>query len=151
MYRSSYCIMCLCLALFGIALAFIPAEVGWAGAIVVMAAGATCSFLVVRDVISKRVAQWVLGGMFLTLLTPALAFAAETPGGWDLFGIPLITLAIGAIAGLFLALKWLAPKTEAKWDDSIVDVVEGACDALGVDPDEVAKRSLGKLKKKVIK
>ena len=69
----------------------------------------------------------------------------------EIMGISLITLGLGVLGGAFLALKWLAPKTEAKWDDSVLDVVEGACGTLGVDPDELAKKSLGRLKKKVVK
>jgi len=69
----------------------------------------------------------------------------------EIFGISILTLILGLLAGGFLGLKWLAPKTEAKWDDSIIDVVEGACDTLGVDPDELAKKSLGRLKRKVLK
>ena len=69
----------------------------------------------------------------------------------EFMGISLITLIAGLLAGGFLALKWGAPKTSAEWDDSIVDVIEGTCDALGVDPDELAKRSLGRLKSKFVK
>ena len=69
----------------------------------------------------------------------------------ELFGISVISLVLGIIGGGWLALKGLAPKTEAKWDDSIVDVIEGIANTLEVDPDELAKKSLGKLKDKTIK
>jgi len=69
----------------------------------------------------------------------------------ELFGISVISLVLGIIGGGWLALKWFAPKTEAKWDDSIVDVIEGIANTLEVDPDELAKKSLGKLKDKTIK
>lgn len=69
----------------------------------------------------------------------------------EIFGISILTLILGILAGIFLALKRVAPKTEAKWDDSIIDTVEGVCDTIGVDPDELAQKSLGKLKRKVLK
>lgn len=69
----------------------------------------------------------------------------------EIMGISVITLVLGVLAGAYMAVKWIAPKTETKWDDSIIDVIEGACDTLGVDPDELAKKSLGRLKRKVLK
>jgi hypothetical protein len=69
----------------------------------------------------------------------------------EVFGISIITLILGLLAGAWMALKWAAPKTSAEWDDSIVDVVEGACSTLGVDPDDLAKMSLGRLKSKIVK
>lgn len=69
----------------------------------------------------------------------------------EIFGASVLTLAIGLLGGLWFALKFLAPKTEWEWDDRIVDIVEGAAETLNVDPDELAKKSTGKLKKVLIK
>jgi len=69
----------------------------------------------------------------------------------EVFGISILSLVLGVLGGAFLGLKWLAPKTEAKWDDSIIDVVEGVAETMGVDPDELAGKSLGRLKKKILK
>jgi hypothetical protein len=67
-------------------------------------------------------------------------------------GFELIVAAVVSIlAGAFLTLKAVAPKTETKWDDRIVDVVEGIAKELGVDPDELASKSVNKLKKEIVK
>lgn len=69
----------------------------------------------------------------------------------EVMGISVLTIALAVLAGIYLGLKFIAPRTKVEWDDSIIDVVEGAADVLGVDPEELAKRSLGKLKAKVVK
>ena len=69
----------------------------------------------------------------------------------EIFGIGLITLILGALGGGFIALKVIAPRTEAKWDDKILDVIEGVTNHLELDADDLAATSLGKLKKQIIK
>jgi hypothetical protein len=69
----------------------------------------------------------------------------------ELFGISIVTLVLGLLAGAWMALKWAAPKTSVEWDDSIVDVIEGACATMGMDPDELAEKSLGRLKSRIVK
>ncbi len=60
----------------------------------------------------------------------------------------------GFVLGASLAwilLKIVAPKTETKWDDKIVDIIEGIALEAGIDIDEVVKKSTGKLKQEIIK
>jgi len=69
----------------------------------------------------------------------------------EIIGISAITLGAGIAGGIFLGAKWLAPKTDTKWDDKAVDIIEGAANMLGVSPDDLAERSTGKLKEEVVK
>jgi len=60
----------------------------------------------------------------------------------------------GVIIGaslLWIMLKVIAPKTETKWDDRIVDIIEGMASEANLDLDEIAKKSTGKLKEQIIK
>jgi hypothetical protein len=63
----------------------------------------------------------------------------------------IVSVVVAVLAGAFLALKAAAPKTKTEWDDKVVDVIEGIAKELGVDPDELAAKSVGKLKKEVVK
>lgn len=70
--------------------------------------------------------------------------------GIEVLGVGLLTLVLGVLGGGFLALRLFAPRTETQWDDRLVDVVEGVANHLELDPDELAKKSYGKLKKAVV-
>ncbi len=70
----------------------------------------------------------------------------------------LTQLASGGIGGfiigaalIWILLKTIAPKTETKWDDKIVDIIEGMAAEADIDIDEIAKKSTGKLKEQIIK
>jgi len=65
--------------------------------------------------------------------------------------LSITTIVLGVLGCVFLITKRIAPKTETKWDDHLVDVIEGISETVGVDPDEAAKRSAGKLKKRIIR
>ena len=69
----------------------------------------------------------------------------------EVFGFSILSSVLGLLGGGWLALKFLAPKTKWEWDDRIVDIIEGEAETLGVDPDELAKKSTGRLKKTIIK
>lgn len=139
-----------CFAVFSLGLAWaLPIQA--AALILGVLAAAACVWLCARTKWSNPV--WLpMSAGAMVLMLPAVALAAESgPSGISLLGVPLLTLGLGVLGGGYLALKFIAPKTEAKWDDQILDVVEGAADTLGVDPEELAKKSAGRLKKKLIK
>ena len=68
----------------------------------------------------------------------------------ELFGSGIGGFIIGA-ALVWIFLKTVAPKTETKWDDKIVDIIEGMAAESNIDIDEIAKKSTGKLKEQIIK
>lgn len=69
----------------------------------------------------------------------------------EVFGISISVAAICLVLGGFLGVRFLAPRTEAKWDDKVLDQLEGLFTVMGVDPDEAAKKSFGKLKSQILK
>lgn len=68
----------------------------------------------------------------------------------ETIGISALTLILGVFGGGFFVLKFMAPKTETKWDDKALDVIEGVANHLELDPDQLAAKSYGKLKKELI-
>lgn len=62
-----------------------------------------------------------------------------------------IVIVLGILGFAWMWIKKNADDTKQEWDDSIVDMVEGLSNELGFDPDELARKSTGKLKKRVIK
>lgn len=49
----------------------------------------------------------------------------------------------------WLILREVAPKTKWDWDDDVLNVVEGLIEQAGYDPDALAKKARGKLKKRL--
>lgn len=69
----------------------------------------------------------------------------------EFMGLSIVMIVPAVAAGAWLGLKVLAPRTEAKWDDQLIDIVEGTAEALNVNPDDLAHKSLGRLKQKIVK
>lgn len=65
------------------------------------------------------------------------------------FVINLIQIIIGFLGGGYLTLKIIAPRTKTKKDDHLLDTIDGICNEFNIDPDIMAKKSLGRLKKKL--
>ncbi len=72
-------------------------------------------------------------------------------GSTTTFLISGISGFIIGVSLLWIMLKVIAPKTETKWDDRIVDIIEGMAAETNIDIDEIAKKSTGKLKEQIIK
>jgi hypothetical protein len=68
----------------------------------------------------------------------------------ETIGVSALTLVLGIFGGGFFVLRFAAPRTETTWDDKALDVIEGVANYLELDPDELAAKSYGNLKKKLI-
>ena len=69
----------------------------------------------------------------------------------EFLGMSIITIILGVAGGVWLTLKFVAPRTENEWDDRFVDIVEGLCEENGIDDEELARKATGKLKRKIVK
>jgi len=67
----------------------------------------------------------------------------------EFLGIPIIVLVLGLLGYIWKLRKQITSLIPGKTDEQVVDTVEGVCEQLGVDPDEVAKKSRGNLKKQL--
>lgn len=65
-------------------------------------------------------------------------------------GVSGVGIAAAAIGISWKVLKTVNKRTEWKWDDKLVDTVEGVCEHLGVSPDDAANKGIGVLKRKII-
>lgn len=62
----------------------------------------------------------------------------------------VVILVAGLLGFIWLYISTNAARTAAKWDDKLVDIVEGLADNFGLDPDDLARQSTGVLKDKVV-
>lgn len=69
----------------------------------------------------------------------------------DIFGISIFVIVFGLAGYIWKLRKQITTVIPGKTDDKIVDTVEGICEEYGLNPDEIAKKSRGKLKKEIFK
>ena len=62
-----------------------------------------------------------------------------------------MTIIFGAVGALFILLKIVAQLTESVADDSIVTLIRKVSRYIGINVDSAARKSVGKLKKKLKK
>lgn len=63
----------------------------------------------------------------------------------------LAVIVMGCLGAAWLLLRYFEKRTETEWDDRLVDVIEGLASTAGIDPDELARRSTGALKNRIVK
>jgi len=66
----------------------------------------------------------------------------------NIFGISSLIIVLGLLGYVWKLRNKIVNLIPGKKDDEVLDVIEGAADQLGVDMDELAKKSRGRLKKK---
>jgi len=67
----------------------------------------------------------------------------------EIFDISLLVILFGLLGYVWKLRKQITGLIPGTVDDSIVDTLEGAAEALGVDVDELAKKSRGRLKERI--
>jgi hypothetical protein len=64
----------------------------------------------------------------------------------EILGISVIVLVLGLLGYVWKLRKMITDLVPGEYDDQVVDTIEGLAEQLGVDVDELAAKSRGKLK-----
>lgn len=67
----------------------------------------------------------------------------------EIFDISILVIVFGLLGYVWKLRKQITDIIPGQVDDQIVDTLEGAAEALGIDVDELAQKSRGKLKKRI--
>lgn len=58
------------------------------------------------------------------------------------------SIGLSVVALLWLAFREIAPKTSWKWDDKLVNMLDGVSETVGVEPKDLLKRGAVRRKSK---
>lgn len=69
----------------------------------------------------------------------------------EIFDVSLLVIVFGLLGYVWKLRKQITGLIPGEMDDKVIDTIEGAAEALGIDVDALAQKSRGKLKKTVRK
>lgn len=70
---------------------------------------------------------------------------------FEILDVSLIVIVLGLLGYVWKLRKQITSLIPGEMDEKVLDMIEGAADSLGIDVEDLAKKSRGKLKNQVKK